>query len=184
MFDYKSYWEEAGRTMKARWEHTAYREIQTEKIIDALKLFKFDSVLELGAGFGRITSTVLENFKVKRYTALDISIHQLDLIVESYPNVATIHSDIKDFDTDETWDIVLSCEFLMHVNPEDIGPTFEKMKKWSKKAIISLDYSPTGEARHNELAEFNWEYDYAKLYQPRKVKKQRISPYQEIFVAT
>ena len=186
MFDYKKYWENNKTDMVDQAKPSGTRQVQIEKIIEVLKPFDFNSVLELGIGFGRVTKEILDHYKIDRYTGLDLSQRYLDMVVERIPKVATVQSTIQDFETDESWDIVLAVEFLMHIPPQDIDKTIKKMADWSRKAIVSLDYYPTKEARFEKLADHNWEYDYKEKYEKYglNVTIHRISHLQAVFVAT
>ena len=42
-----------------------------------LKKISFNSVLEFGCDYGRITKLILDNFSLNYYTAFDVSPHQL-----------------------------------------------------------------------------------------------------------
>jgi len=168
--------------MKRDWKPNQATKTQEEKIIQVLKEIKFQSVLELGVGFGRIAGHVLANFVVPRYMGLDLVEKQLDCVIQDYPQVNTIFADIHEFDTDRTWDVILSVEFLMHIIPEKIDEVFAKMGKWSQKAIVSLDYAPIPEKRR-ALSPHNWEYDYKEFYSKiGTVTEHRISPFQCVYV--
>lgn len=183
MFEYRKYWEQIGTTMKDKFSESEISRLQQERIVDILKDFEFESILELGAGFGRITRNILDNFKVKHYTCLDVSLTQINHLHKDFPNVEAVYSSIKDFNTKEQWDLVIASEVLMHIVPENIDYVFYKMSKWAKTAILSLDYYPIESCRFEKLDPHNWEYDYQKKY--REIvfgtDEFRISPLQSIF---
>ena len=184
MFDYNQYWSEIGKTMKSKWYPSEITRNQEYNILESLKGLKFDSVLELGVGFGRITNIIINNFKIKRYTGVDLSKEQLEHVKRDFPSVEIIHSTIEDFVSKDTWDLVIASEVLMHIIPRNIDYILKKMLKWSKKYIVSLDYNPTESARFNQLDTHNWEYDYKEKYSMLglDVKERRISDLQSIFI--
>lgn len=65
-----------------------------------LKKISFNSVLEFGCGYGRITKLILDNFSLNYYTAFDVSPHQLynakkecsdHKLISSYPVLSNLN---------------------------------------------------------------------------------------------
>jgi trans-aconitate methyltransferase len=185
LFDYQSCWLKEGDVMKGRWKPSEITKIQEDAIITVLKDsgIRIRSVMELGIGFGRITGHVIKHINPKKYVGLDISKSQIKFVNEDYPTVKTVHTDINDYTPKEKFDVVVSCEFLMHVVPEKIDEVCDKMAAMSD-FIVNLDYSPVPEKRRS-LSPHNWEYNYAEKYQKLgyTVATVRISPLQAITVA-
>jgi SAM-dependent methyltransferase len=67
------YWTKRGKIYKDKFirDDNAVRE--ENALIDYLKKIQFETVLEYGCGFGRITKLLLDNFKISQYTAFDLS---------------------------------------------------------------------------------------------------------------
>lgn len=55
----------------------SFFKIQENALLDYLKTIQFESVLEYGFGFGRITKLLLENFEIKQYKVFDLSQDQI-----------------------------------------------------------------------------------------------------------
>jgi trans-aconitate methyltransferase len=152
------YWQESGKTYYDKFQYNSEYQEQEKQLIDYLSHLKFNSVLELGAGFGRITNLIDREFKPSKYVVVDISEDQLNHI--TIPNIIKITSDISKFDTDQKFDLVIAVEVLMHQLPDKVQSIVDNMKRWSKKHVISLDYDGPSEG----LAEHNFSHDYHRLY--------------------
>lgn len=122
---------------------------------------EFDSVLEFGAGFGRITKLIVEEFKPSKYTAVDISQDQLYNMPDFDIDVQKIICDIYHYDDDNRYDLVIAVEVLMHQLPKKVKHIINNMIRLSKKHVVSLDYEgPPDEP----LAAWNFSHDYTALY--------------------
>ena len=51
---------------------------QEKSLLSYLKTLSFDTILEFGCDFGRITKLILDNFNVNNYTAFDLSSDQIN----------------------------------------------------------------------------------------------------------
>ncbi|MCX7713118.1 MAG: cyclopropane-fatty-acyl-phospholipid synthase family protein [Chthoniobacterales bacterium] len=77
-------------------------------------------ILELGCGWGSLTLWMAENYPSSRIVALTNSNSQQQFIQslcsqKNIPNVRVISSNITDFDTDQTFDRVVSVEMFEHM---------------------------------------------------------------------
>jgi trans-aconitate methyltransferase len=145
----------------------------------------FESVLEVGCGFGRITRLVLSNYKdIKKYTAVDLSPDQVrnaEEYVKSGVDRSTLSgidltftvSDIKSLRSDVKYDLVLAAEVLLHVLPSEIRETMIKLVELSNCHIVNIDYFSE---KPIQLASHNFLHQYEKIYQeiPGLAKVQRI----------
>lgn len=124
---------------------------QEQSLVNFLKTLQFDSVLEIGASFGRITKLIQENFHPKRFLAIDPAPD-----VQRYDEVEFWQVPIEGLNTTERFDLVIAVETLMHI--KHYQHVLDMMKKFSKKYVIHLDYHekipawPLGEG--NYLHEF------------------------------
>ena len=55
-----------------------FQENEENKFIEYLKNIEFNTVFEFGCGFGRMTKLILDNFDINDYTAIDVSIDQIN----------------------------------------------------------------------------------------------------------
>ncbi|HUT06100.1 MAG TPA: class I SAM-dependent methyltransferase [Nitrosopumilaceae archaeon] len=71
------YWYETGKEYQDEFEYSEFFKLQEKVFLNVLRELSFESVLEFGCGFGRMTKLILENFPVKKYVAFDLSPHQI-----------------------------------------------------------------------------------------------------------
>lgn len=159
-----SFWKETGKTYINYYIHNHVYQRQEFVLLEYLKNLQFKSVLELGCGFGRLTNLLMDTFDIDTYVGLDVSPDQLSHI-KPRKNLILQNSDILSFETNMKFDLVLSAEVLMHQLPSDMEAIVAKMKSWSKKHIINIDYYTNIK---EELANFNFMHDYPKLYGKHK----------------
>jgi len=114
------------------------RSAQEAQIVEYLKKISFNSVLEFGCGYGRLTKQILDNFSVEKYVAFDLSQHQIynaKNFCKDY-NVDFQQSTIKEFNTKEKFDLVIGIEVLDWIKPEDIESTVRHLLGFTKKHLI------------------------------------------------
>jgi len=184
----KEYWEKRGQVYKKEYEYSESSKRQEKVLVEYLKSLSFDSVLEFGCGFGRITKIVLENFPIKKYVALDLSADQLlnaKNLCKEFDNVTFVQSTIQDFNPDEKFDIVLGIEVLLHVLPDEINDVIRKLVNHTNKHLVHVDWyentPPKIRSPHNFI------HNYKKIYENIKsiseVKTQPVSGKQILFHA-
>ena len=78
-------------------------------------------VLELGCGWGSLTLWMLEHYPNSTVTAVSNSRFQRELILKRADQIGArdrltvITADMNDFDTQETFDRIVSCEMFEHM---------------------------------------------------------------------
>lgn len=171
------YWLERGKRYMQEFRPNKKQELQERILLDYLKNISssyspFSTVLEVGCGFGRITKLLLTNFpNIMQYSAIDLSPDQIEnakAFVE--PVIATrednplnfVVSDIQSLESSTRYDLVISCEVLLHVLPSEIENVMIKLVKMSNKHIINIDWyekkTPRNAAPHNFI------HQYEKIY--------------------
>ena len=162
-----------------------YFKLQEDILIDLLKKeIDFNSVLEVGCGFGRITKLVTENFPtVERISVIDISPAQIEN-AKRYVNsgkVKFLCGKIQDLNIhSENYDLVLASEVLMHINFTEIDTVIKQLVRISKKHIINLDwYRQTSGV---ESGGYCFVHDYEGIYKKYGCKVEVVDiPRQPIY---
>src|SRR5215210_5991184 len=74
----KEYWLTRGKIYMSNFRYNKRFQLQERMLIEYLRTIDFESVLEVGCGFGRITSKVIRNFpRIRDYLAVDLSPDQI-----------------------------------------------------------------------------------------------------------
>ncbi len=164
-YDYVDYWKHEGKLSKR--DSLAFKlnkdhEAQEAPLIEAFKAVNPDTVLEIGAGWGRIAKLLKGQVICENYTAMDISYERLKQILDK--SVGRIVDDFytHDFPIGLRYDLIIAVELLMHIPPDIIDKFVEKMKLYANTIII-LDYDPA-QPRDIEMADHNFLHDYDKLF--------------------
>lgn len=179
------YWSKRGKKYKDDFIHNEFFKIQENTLLDHLKTIQFESVLEFGCGFGRITDLILKNFEIRQYKAFDLSQDQINnakKLCNNY-NVEFEVSTIEDYVDTKKYDLVIGVEILMHVPPEMIISAIENLSKFSNKHMINIDFyediSITKLAKHNFLHQYGSIYN--QLENIQKVNRIKINDKQSLF---
>jgi len=162
-YDYVDYWKKEGERSKVdslSFRLTREHEVQEKPIIDAVKLINPKSILEIGAGWGRIAKLLRGAGVDAQYTAMDLSYLRLQQITDK--TIGRIVTDFYTYAEDIHYDTILAIETLMHIPPDIIEDFVAKMKRYADTIII-IDYDPQ-EHRDIELADHNFQHDYDKLF--------------------
>ena len=182
------YWKKRGKVYEKEFVYSKNFHEQEKILLDVLKRLSFDSVLECGCGFGRITKLILKNFSISEYHAFDLSSHQINNAQKNCQNFDNVHFDIstiQDFETDKKFDLVLSVEVLLHILPKDINQIITKMVNLSKRDVINLDWYE--KIIPKKIDPHNFIHQYRKLYENtdmvRAVNQYSINNKQSIFHA-
>ena len=178
-YNYVDYWRHEGELSKRdslSFRLTNEHKAQEAPIWEAVMENNPKSILEIGAGWGRIANLLRENGVKSEYTAMDLSYHRLKQITDK--TIKRILLDFMDYKEKKHYDLILAIELLMHIPPDIIVKFVEKMKSYAD-TIITLDYDPK-QPRDIELADHNFLHDYGKLFgdattvQVNHVQKMRI----------
>jgi 2-polyprenyl-3-methyl-5-hydroxy-6-metoxy-1,4-benzoquinol methylase len=128
-----------------------------------------ETVLEVGAGKGRITNIVLEELKdIELYSIIDIKAPHKEL-VDLFPRNITVKigefditgQEFDHFYTNDEYDLILCSEVLMHIKPEDIESVLTRLTKLlaPQGVICNIDW-----ASSPEPSEWCYIHDYDKMY--------------------
>lgn len=159
------YWEKRGKVYLKEHVPDKFYYQQEKELVNYLKGINFDSVLEVGCGFGRITHTILSNFPEKKYVAIDLSEDQINnakKLCKDFENIEFIQSTIQDFKTTDKFDLVLGAEVLLHVPSDEIVPVIKKLVGHSNHHIINIDFNSKNIPKF--LLPHNFVHNYKELY--------------------
>lgn len=160
-------------------------------------------VLELGAGFGRITKILLNKFpEIELYDAVDCSQEQLANLSKYLYNhglysvmdklVCHIEDIISPIFIDfvneryHKYDLIVASEFLMHVPEANIISVIENMDKLLSTGgiIFNIDWSDSSDKFKGSIECFK--HDYKKIFEERNfkvVEKKLPAINQSIFIS-
>ena len=162
------YWTQRGKDYKKNFKYDHKFELQEQILIEYLKKYSFDSVLEVGCGFGRITKLLLTNFpEIKEYFAFDLSSHQVEnakININGIENNAIVQfavSDIQSFQPTKKYELVIASEVLMHVLPSEIQQVIQKLVSFSTKYVCNIDWFEEKIPKNAES--FNFINQYEKI---------------------
>ena len=155
----EKYWKTRGKIYYDKFQYSKFFEKQEIALLNYLRKMNFTSILEFGCGFGRITKLILENFDVKEYHAIDISIDQIRNAKNEIGNFPTnVNFEVCNIEKtnfkNNYYDLVLGVEVLMHVQPKNIESVITKLINASKNHFVNIDFynkSITKLAPHNFL---------------------------------
>jgi len=139
----EKYWLKRGKVYRKRFQSSEDTQKQEKKLIEVLNQFKFETVLEFGCGFGRISKLLLDNFPIKKYNAFDISPHQVNhasKLCEQFSNASFEVKQIQDFKSDKKFDLVIGVDVLMHILPAEIDDVIYKLAEFSKHHMVNSDW--------------------------------------------
>jgi phospholipid N-methyltransferase len=127
------------------------------------------TVLEVGAGTGRMTKIMLEELPdIEKYYIVDIKapIKELTDLFPRHIEVGIAEHDIigKEFDLlfrGKQYDMILASEVFMHIKPEDINSVINKLSSLlaPQGVIVNIDW-------YHEPEPSTWCYlhDYDRMY--------------------
>lgn len=126
------------------------------------------TVLEVGAGTGRMTKIVLEELPtIKRYVVDEIR-DKSQFFIDN-KDIEYYQSDLTSLKTplpsSPGYDLILLSEVLMHIKPEDISPVISKLVKLlapNHGKIINIDWALDDKWLQN--SDWCFLHDYDKLY--------------------
>lgn len=197
----KEYFDRTDDYIKANPIIRVRKKIITEIVGDV----KDKQIIDIGCGNGEVTKDFIYKNSI---TFLDISEKMLDLVSlniskEHFNRASFVNSDILNFKTDRTFDLVICMGVIAHV--ENISGLLNKLKEITKDdGIILLQYSASEKliSKFNQLrndlfskSEYQYNYkinltssffikkllDQTGLISIRKVKYLPVSPLFSIF---
>ena len=128
---------------------------------------QINSVVECGANIGRNILALEEILPQADKTAIEISPDASKILEERFPKLNVKKSSILDSNhSGQTYDLVFTMGVLIHVAPEDLMRTMEKMFELSQRYIVIGEYfnrtpiSLTYQGQENKL----FKRDFGKYF--------------------
>lgn len=137
------------------------------------------TVLDIGCGTGTVASELAKNFKV---IGVDISTEMLKIARRNYPHIEFLKEDIRNFNLNNTFDIVISTNDVLNhfLSLKDINKVFKCVSHHlNKNGVFIFDYNTIQKLKDlQEKTEsiFNF-YKIGKFYfayREFKIKKNMI----------
>ena len=153
-------------------------------LLRSLETLDFESVLEVGCGFGRIMKLVLDKFpNMRRIKGIDLSPQQIENCQRYIPNLEKVElstGTIQDLpEADNSYDLVIAIEVLMHIPFGEVELALSQMIRVARKYIVNLDwYRPIPE----ETGGYCFAHDYSLIYRNLGIQDVRIVPVPRPFV--
>ena len=167
VFDVNRYWFDRGRGYASEQLPREYHRLQERYLLDSLKAsgVQFESILELGCGFGRITRLLAEEYPDAKITAVDLSEEQLRNAREYCNDRHNIVFTPYDFYSGAPFpgtpcDLVVAVEVFLH-HPETFLSEFVRRLSEAAHIIVNIDWS---EEWPWPRPEHVWIHDYPALY--------------------
>lgn len=163
----REYWLARGKVYKEQFKHDPEKQLQEEALIDYLRTIDppFQTILEVGCGFGRISKLILSNFPgIQEYLAVDMSPDQLEN-AKRYVKSDIIRfreSDIQSLQSDKKYDLVIAVSVLLHVLPSEIDQVVSKLVSFSKMHVVNVDYYEN--TKPKQIAAHNFMHQYETIY--------------------
>lgn len=140
---------------------------------DFMKGLKGDKILEVGSAGGNVCNFFYcHGFVV---TGIDFSGKLIKLAKEKYPSINFVQEDIVDYQTDEKFDGIFSCNTLFHLPDEDISSVLQNFKKMLNEngalmIVLELPNDEAGEKIYTEELDSSQKIYYNYL-SPEKMKQ-------------
>lgn len=178
--DLHEYWKQRGKKFGEELEKQSFyvksiMRNQEKHIIKILRKNRWKKILEVGCGSGRLTKKIAEFPEIEKFMAMDIS---PDLIESAKKNTRgqTIEFqciDLQNYNPKEKFDLVFSCEVMMHIPHQEINNIISKIVSFSKQKVILTEFFDP-EKIGSSLGGYCFVHDYKKIFENVGVKRVRI----------
>lgn len=123
------------KTLRWGYEYMAYLDF----VLDLLAQHRFDSLLDVGCGDGRLLFELDKKFKNKKLAGIDYSARSIAFAKAFNPNIKFLVGNItKDPLTEEKYDAVTLIEVLEHIAPESAPGFLVKLAGYLKPGGMLL----------------------------------------------
>lgn len=163
-YDPVPFWDSLAPALAGPGAGSPEHERQEAALERLLRPLKWQSVLEVGIGGGRISDLLHRIRPDADYTGIDIGQTQLDAGYRVWPDGTFELSPIQSFKAgDRKWDLVIASEVLMHVKPAAIKKAVANVLAASRRHVVIVEWDPTPAELERPIAEWNFAHDYRAL---------------------
>ena len=101
---------------------------------------EFNSVLEVGAGNGRLISAISKTYPNKKCCSVDINSGLSKYVHEQYPKIETFVGEVAKLPLkDNSFDLVYTYQVLQHVPCEEINDALSELQRVAKKEVWLME---------------------------------------------
>lgn len=124
------------------------------------------TILEVGAGQGRIAMLLHDWYPDAKYTGLDIGSAQVEAINALGDWAKGVHADVRVAKFTKTpYDLIVTSECLMHIPPVDMPRVANNLLAKSRN-LLMVEWVPTPAEWNLPISNVNWYHDYFALFGP------------------
>ena len=185
-YEPESYWLLRGYTYPYEDHGFRFTDFPGKREVSSiLSRLKPSSLLDVGCGAGRLFPLYKG---VPRVLAVDFSPSMLMHAYKMRSRLGLGNIEVRRFDVrelnrlEESFDLVLSRNVLMHIKPEDIGRTVEGIISVCKGYVLLIEYigSPEGLSPHNYSHNYPVLFSKMKLEFSKKVDGSSLFLYRKV----
>lgn len=111
-----------------------------QKMLSAISTQELDSFLECGANIGRNIGILAQVLPEVKANVIEINLESLSICAQRWKLHETFNGSIANSKFTKKFDLVFSCGVLIHVNPDDLLSSMEKMFSHSNRYILIAEY--------------------------------------------
>lgn len=157
--------------------------VRTTDIDRAIRLNESgeNRVLELGCGNGKDAQYIISSLRNNNFLGIDASAGLISLARKKVPRGTFIVDDIRNIDfSPETFGIIFSFAFLLHLKHEEVADLIYKSYKWLKIGGILYVSTKYGEYREIEIENLG-DKKYYYAYTPKNIIKMMGAGFEVIY---
>lgn len=170
VFDYEAYWEERGKVYSGEYGGAGHIN-QAEGLKPILKGLKgIKRVLDVGAGFGRLTKKLAMVYPKASVYGIDISpklVEDAKAYLEDHSNTMVGLGDFLKYSPKIRFDLITEWACFCHIPPELIHKTVERCYNLLRKRggyVLIIDIPEGTRMGTASAIPYQWPYDYKTLF--------------------